>query len=179
MDTGLNNINTLHLALDNEYLKDVEWIIEASSEERFQLWKDNKDCEDKKYQHNWEEISHGEGYRIIELEINSVNACGENKKVKETLPVVVNFSYAIIDGHKILFYESNSLLVHHGYVEAFFLTYFQRTNDGYTRWNHTNATNFHNCVTHLNRIDIEPRNTIYEKQKNEERYFVFKEVKIK
>lgn len=180
MDTGLNNTNTLHLALDNEYLKDVEWIVEASSEEQYQLWKDNKYCEDKSIQHEWVEVSHGSGYSILEIQINSVNLFnGETLNIKELLPVTINFSFAIIDGHKILFYESNSLLTHYGYIEAFLVTYFQRTNDNYTRWNHTNATNFHNCVGHLNRIDVEPRDTAYQIPSNEKEYFVFKQIKNK
>jgi len=36
MDTGLNNTNTLHIALENSYMEDVEWIIEATDEERHQ-----------------------------------------------------------------------------------------------------------------------------------------------
>jgi len=38
---------------------------------------------------------------------------------------------------------------------------FQLTHDGYTRWNHTNSSNFHNCVNSLDRLDKEPRETIY------------------
>jgi hypothetical protein len=161
MDVGLNNRNYLHKKLGNSYLEDVEWIVEATSEERFNLWQDYHN--DPKY--NWEEVSRGWSYYIIELNIN-----GNGKIKSETLPVYINFSFAIINGHKICFYTSNSLLVHHGYIESFLTTYFQRTHDDYSRWNHTDSANFHNCIGYLEDIDLEPRDTIYEK---EDKYYIW------
>ena len=152
MDVGFNNTNTLHLALEYDYLEDVEWIVEATSEERHHLW----DKWHEKY--NWEQVGSGRIITILELEVIYEKG---NKKVKETLPVCVDFSFCILNGHKILFYYSPSRLAHLGYIEAFMSTYFQRTHDNYSRWNHTNATNFHNCANYLDTIDIEPRNTTY------------------
>ena len=42
-------------------------------------------------------------------------------------------------------------------VEDWFLAKFQLTHDNYTRWNHVDSNNFHNCVNSLDRLDIEPR----------------------
>lgn len=155
MDVGLNNKK-----LENSYLEDVEWIVEATSEERFNLWKDYH--EDPKY--NWEEVSRGFWYELIRLKI------GGGDIPSEVLPVCIEFSFAIINGHKICFYTSNSRLVHHGYIESFLTTYFQRTHHDYTRWNHTDSTNFHNCIGYLETIDLEPRDTIFEK---EDKYYIW------
>jgi len=162
MDTGLNNTNTLHLALGNEYLKDVEWIIEATNDDRFQIWKDYHDKMD------WKEVSFGWSYMILEMVVKP-----KGSVKKETLPVMLEFSFAIVNGHKIAFYTSNSRLVHHGYIEAFLTTYFQRTHQEYTRWNHTNATNAHNCLNYLNDIDKKSRDTKYKPQSGEKMYHIF------
>ena len=75
--------------------------------------------------------------------------------------VVVQFSFAYIDGRKIAFYNACSNVVDHSMVENWLIERFQRTHDGYTRWNHTDANNFHNCANYLDDIDEKPRNTIY------------------
>lgn len=172
MDVGLNNINKLHLALDFHYLNDVEWIIEATSTEQHDLWaRYHKD-------HVWKQESSGHSFRILELDVLVSNPHKQiNKKLiaKHTLPVTIQFNYAIIDGHKILFYECTSLLAHYGYIEAFFITYFQRTHDDYTLWNQTDAMNFHNCINYLDTIDIEPRKTKYKKDKYNN-YNIFKNI---
>lgn len=169
MDVGFNNTNTLHIALEDNYLEDVEWIVEATSEERHNIW-------DKWHErHNWEQVSSGRLWTIINLEVKFER---DDKKVIESLPVTLDVSYAILDGHKILFYDSPSRLVHLGYIEAFMHTYFQRTHDNYSRWNHTNSANFHNCAYYLDTIDTKPRNTTFEPYSNEE-YYVFKPIKIK
>jgi hypothetical protein len=165
MDTGLNNRNTLHLAIDDEYLEDVEWIIEATSKERFQIWKDYHE------KMNWEEVNFGLSYEIL---IMMVKPKGSEKE--EALPVMLELSFAIVNGHKIAFYTSNSRLVHWGYIEAFLITYFQRTHDGYTRWNHTNASNVHNCFGSLDDIDKKPRDAKYKPQSDEKKYHIFEPV---
>jgi hypothetical protein len=173
MDTGLNNTNKLHLALNYPFMEDVEWIVEASDEERHQLWRDNHD------RYKWEDINCGKLYNIVNLEI-SVQSCMGTKKItkttKEVLPVYISFFFAIINGHKIAFYTSNSRLSHYGYIEAFLITYFQRTHDKYTRWNQTDANNFHNCVCYLDTVDIEHRNTTYKIDKSEKIYHIFKKI---
>ena len=75
---------------------------------------------------------------------------------------MLEFRYYIINGHKVAFYSSSSMITHRGYIDAFLITYFQRTHDNYSRWNHVDATNFHNCINYLDSIDLKPRDTIYE-----------------
>jgi hypothetical protein len=110
---------------------------------------------------NWKDISAGFWRQI-----------GTHKN----MPVCISFRFAYINGHKIAFYESTSQVAHHGMIEKYLIEKFQLTHDGYTRWNHTDATNFHNCVNSLDDLDIEPRDTTYEGNKlklHEERSSTF------
>lgn len=161
MDTGLNNINNLHKKVNLPELEDVEWIIEATSEEQFNLWKENKD------RYTWEQIQQGWSFTIINLKISG--SLGDNK-IEETLPVNISISLAKVNGHKILFYSSDSMISHYGLIDAFMISNFQRTHDSYTRWNHTNAVNFHNCVGYLDTIDQDPRDTEYESSFRDSQY---------
>ena len=167
MDVGFNNTNTLHLALNQEFLKDVEWIIEATSEERFNLWKEwHKNID-------WQNVNFGWSFNIVDL---SIKALGSKKS--EIMSVTIEFNFAIINGHKVAFYESNSWVSHYGYIEAFLHTYFQRTHDSYTRWNHVDAGNIHNCFNYLDTIDKEPRDTKYTPDDFESKYHIFKPIKL-
>jgi hypothetical protein len=159
MDVGLNNKNRLHEALDCEDLKDIVWLVEASSNEQLELWNIyHEKC-------NWVQLSPGYGFTITSLDVI------DKKGNKEKLPIYISFSFVRINDYKIAFYSSDSLLIHHGYIKAFLLTYFQRTHDNYSRWNHTNATNFHNCIGYLDTLDKEPRDSIYIPDNNE--YYIF------
>lgn len=215
MDVGFNNRNNLHIALDNKMFEDVEWLVEANSNETQELWAQwcnqsmsnysnlkvsDKDAEimfislgakalelgfgdelakmvelnkkineDRKHRRNWEQVYTGYWYTIVELECNIP---GDEKKKK--LPVNISFQFFIIEGHKIAFYCSDSALTHNFYIEAFLKTHFQRTHDGYTRWNHTNAQNFHNCINYFDTVDKEPRDTIYEPDDFMKDYYIFK-----
>lgn len=177
MDVGFNNINFLHLTIDGhttECLENIEWIVEANSDERHWLWQENHE------DHEWKEHSVGYWHTIMELDLNiSKKSSIDGKNVRETLPVNISFNFAEIDGHKICFYYSPSLLVHHGYIEAFMCTYFQRTHDNFTRWNHVDAANFHNCINYLDTIDKSPRNTVYTPSADTKKYFVFKPISYK
>jgi len=99
---------------------------------------------------DWEPVSTG-----LAIEIGSIK-----KK-----PIVVSFSFAYINGKKIAFYHPCSVAVDHDKVEAWLIKRFQLTHDGYTRWNHTDAKNFWNCVNSLDRLDKKPRNTKYKRKK--------------
>jgi hypothetical protein len=179
MDTGLNNRNTLHLALKNPYMEDVEWMIEATTEEKFQLWRDY----DEKF--DWKDARFSHSYSILQLEtipkivLGKPTSIATKKAKKESLPVYIEFDYAIINGHKVCFYTSNSCLSHYGYIDAFLITYFQRTHHNYSRWNHTNATNFHNCINYLDTIDIVPRDTKHKPDEGMKKYHIFKKINIK
>lgn len=166
MDTGLNNTNKLHLALNQEVFKDVEWIIEATSQERFGIWKDFKE------KYKWEQICTGYSFVILELEVKPVGY----KIKKQVLPINIEFFFAMVEGHKIAFYDSPSLLSHHGYIEAFLITYFQRTHDKYSKWNYTDATNAHNCLNYLDTVDVKPRKTTYKPSSFNKQYHIFEKL---
>jgi len=172
MDVGFNNTNTLHLALDEKFFEDVEWIIEATSDEQLNVWKEFHEM------HEWKQVPRGMSYTILNLEVfpqvKESKVYSTKKLKKESLPVVIEFSFAIVDGHKIAFYTSNSLLTHNGYIEAFLTTYFQRTHHKYTRWNHANATNAHNCLNYLDAVDVRARKTTYKPYSHLKKYHIFK-----
>jgi hypothetical protein len=189
MDVGLNNRNTLG-AIAPEFA-DVCFFVEATSNERFSLWQEwasesasnvpplheseMKIIEDVfKHTSNFDAKS----YNILE-KIQTFN-----KKIERNYhsrvtwqqvgsgfylqigkidkkPITVSFSFDFINGKKICFYEPTSDAVLHSLVEEWLVSHFQLTHDGYTRWNHTNATNFHNCVHSLDNLDKLPRDTVY------------------
>lgn len=120
----------------------------------------------------WEQIMTGHSFTILKLECKSPDGLGPI----ETLPIRIDFRYYIIHGHKIAFYSSDAALVHRFYVEAFLQTYFQRTHDGYSRWNHTDAQNFHNCINYLDTLDKEPRKTRFKPDGFMSQYFIFEPI---
>ena len=209
MDTGLNNRNTLHLELDTPEMADIEWLVEANSNEVMELWEKWStksmtnfrplDIDEKSFtaggsdgggtikellalnervkrvnpkRREWVQINSGHGFTILTLECSI-----PGKRKKEKLPIVVSFSYFVIDGHKVAFYSCDSALHHSFYVEAFLQTYFQRTHDKYSRWNHTDAQNFPNCINYLDTIDEKPRDTVYKPNDFMKKYFIFEPVK--
>lgn len=81
MDVGLNNTNTLHLALGNDYFKDIEWLVEATSEERYQLWKDWREHDENTLTVDWGEVGLGQTYTILEVEV----CAKRHKAIRKTL----------------------------------------------------------------------------------------------
>jgi hypothetical protein len=156
MDTGLNNTNRLHEIFQNKDFEDIEWLIEANSNEQHQIW------EGWHTKLKWEQINPGFSYTIKRLSVEG-----------EELPICLCFTFAKVNGRKIAFYECSSLLSHYGYIEVFLKTYFQRTHDNYCRWNQVDAKNAHNCLNYLETIDKEPRDTKYTPQGYMKKYFVF------
>ena len=77
-------------------------------------------------------------------------------------PIEIEFSLATIKGKIVAFYYGCSELVDNKMIHDWLISRFQKTHDNYTRWNQTDAMNFHNCIHSLDKLDIEPRNTIYE-----------------
>ncbi len=184
MDVGLNNRNTLG-EIAPEF-NDVVFFVEATSTERLNLWSEWS----KESMSNIEPISDdhlkliGDKLsRDLYLKVETLN-----EKVKKNnstrvnweqisagfmLPVgqvgkdsvYVRFSFAIINGKKICFYEATSQVVNHEMVKDWLISRFQLTNDNYCRWNHTDARNFHNCIGSLDRLDKEPRDTVYKIKK--------------
>lgn len=183
MDVGFNNRNTLGQFAPE--FEDVKFFIDATSEEQFGLWQDYS----KESMSYIEPIS-DEIMKLITatllFEKRLLDPIQElNKKVKRNYreradwkqinsgfsivighvddrPVNVSFMFAIVNGHKICFYDIISQVADHKMVEKWLKTHFQLTHDGYCRWNHTNATNFHNCIQGLEKMDKEPRDTVYQ-----------------
>jgi len=198
MNVGFNNTNTF----EHKDLKDVVFLVEATDDERHNLWvryateythHDGLDKEISMFQTDLDMDIFTKGIRrflspIITQEIDRLyglvtSVTERNVKIRESRKhridwqsdshgivvkvgefggeaIWVSFSFAHINGHKVAFYTANnSQTVHHGIVENYMMKYFQRTHDGYTRWNHTDATNFHNCVNSLDDIDESPRKT--------------------
>lgn len=181
MDVGLNNRNTLgEIAPEFE---DVVFFVEATSTEQHTLWSEwstrsmsniepisddvmslvqeklgagilfeklsklNRKVKDNNQPRvNWEQVSAGFALSVGQVGKNNVMVC---------------FTFAFINGKKICFYEATSQVVNHKMIEDWLISKFQLTHDGYSRWNHTNAMNFHNCVNSLDNLDKEPRDTVY------------------
>jgi hypothetical protein len=122
----------------------------------------------------WKQIPISSSFGILDLECAPTNGIGQ----KETLQVRIHFRYFIVDGHKIAFYYSDAVLSHKFYIDAFLRTYFQRTHDNYSRWNHTDAQNFHNCINYLESLDKDPRETVYKPEGYMEQYFIFEPIKF-
>lgn len=176
MDIGLNNKNSLGKI--NKEFADVVFFVEANSNEQLTLWQEWS----KESMHNVQPLS-DEFIDNLSEEIKAIIKPFNNKVKRITstrvdwvqimsgfgltighvnnLPVFVSFNFAVINGKKICFYDPTSRMVDHTMVEKWLIEHFQLTHDGYTRWNHTDAMNFHNCVNSLDIIDVEPRKTIY------------------
>jgi hypothetical protein len=139
MDVGLNNRNMF----TDDLLGDVDFLVEATSFERYTLWKEHhKDF-------GW--IQHNQ---ILDREI---------KKIKGR-PISINFAFATIKNKKVAFYHPSSTLVDYKVIKKWLTDRFQLTHDNYTRWNHVDANNFHNCLNSLDNLDKNPRNTKYKER---------------
>lgn len=178
MDIGLNNKNTLGEL--NPAFSDVVFMVESNSNEQMHHWTEwstqsmsnikplsedfidtipellrskVKELNDKvkKFEHprvKWEQVMSGFGMQI--------GSIGER-------PITLCFSFAIINGKKVCFYDCTSGIADYVFIEDWLIKHFQLTNDNYNRWNHTNSSNFHNCIHALDRLDKEPRDTVYKK----------------
>ena len=183
MDVGLNNKNTLG-EVDPAF-SDVVFLVEATSEEYFDFWKEWS----KESTNNIESLNEETMNRIstilckedhfLFVKLNELNE--KVKKIEHTrvdwkdvssgfsitighikkMPVCVSFRFAFINGKKVCFYECTSRMTDHEMVENWLISRFQLTNDGYTRWNHVDAANFHNCINSLDRLDKKSRDTVY------------------
>ena len=145
MDVGLNNKNMF----DELELKDIDFLVAANSNERFNLWLEYSNSykdERKNTRVDWKQISTGFMRTIGYL---------------DSRPVEIEFSFAIIKEKMVAFYYGCSQVVDHKMIDEWLISRFQRTHDNYSRWNHVDAANFHNCINSLDKLDVEPRNTVY------------------
>ena len=189
MDVGLNNRNTLG-EIAPEF-KDVVFFVEANSNEQFEIWEDwsresmsNIEPLDKEVIDSLSEAV--KSWPVLNKIVNINNKLKNNyhkrveweqimagfmltigsiKKGKEKFPISVSFSFATIEGKKICFYYCCSAIADYPMVEEWLIKRFQLTHDNYTRWNHTDANNFHNCINSLDNLDEKPRNTKYKKSR--------------
>jgi hypothetical protein len=123
---------------DAELFKDVEYLIEASSFEQFQLWKNHGNGSDSNEQpiKNWTEDLRGQIITIGKI---------------EDYPICVSISYAILNGHKVLFYNGCSLIVDHEMIDEWLQHCASHIIcDG--RWAHCNPMNFGHCLVGLKLI---------------------------
>lgn len=191
MDVGLNNKNTF----EHEQLKDVVFLVEATSPEQHNLWqewaKDYRDVHSldipikipekfKLFEDSVRDLFSPELRAEIEiLKMTCKRVAIRNDDIAESQEhrvdweqmtgvlihigneIYLSFSFVKINGKKIAFYYPSSAKVDYTLIEKWLIKHFQRTHDNYTRWNHTDAQNFHNCVNSLDDIDEKPRKTKY------------------
>lgn len=184
MDVGLNNRNTLgNIAPE---FADVVFFVEATSCEYFNIWQDyspksksNIPQIDESYieavgmllpgtaeiltEHNQstKHLSEGRAESWEEISSGFSLCLGYLDEENNDKSVYVSFRFAIINGKKVCFYNATSRFVDHEMINKWLITRFQLTHDGYTRWNHSDATNFHNCIQSLDNLDVEPRDSVY------------------
>jgi hypothetical protein len=105
------------------FLKDVEYMVEATSNERFMLWE------------KWHYSKEG---RQISWESNNVGLM-ETVGYIDKRPVVMTLNTAVIGGKKILFYDGTSQLVDHALIDKWLV-------DNLPDVCKTDAGNFHCAV---------------------------------
>jgi hypothetical protein len=106
----------------------VEWLVEATHEESFQIWRE------------WHEKLNlwraGSGHTII-IDYVDIRVHGTRKFRK--MPVAVCVMWHPVEGHLVGFYEATSLVADHDMVRAWLKK--QAPKAG-----HTNASNFHHVI---------------------------------
>lgn len=120
-------------AKDAEIFKDVAYLVQASHEE---------------YGAFWQHFSHESPHRIYpsvcvqwqEISMGGSRCVGHIAK----RPVWVEYSYAILDGKKVLFYDGMSELVDWKMIERWISHCIDKYMGGGRP--HSNAANFHNCL---------------------------------
>lgn len=110
---------------DKAFFKDVVYVIEATNFEQFALWQLN---EESRCIQSWEQIN--PGFSTV------IGYVGD-------MPVVVSVFCAKLNGHKVAFYESTSLIVDHDMVRKWIDHY----NPNPER--HTDAGNFGKCYEYV------------------------------
>lgn len=125
----------------------TEFVVEASHEEMFQIWKEwHKEV-------GFEQCS-GWSHEICSLYVvNPIEQLGigilkdpfhkATGPAGKSMPLVVSISWQLIDGHLVAFYYACSILVHHGLVREYIDS---MTPNGVK---HTNASNFSHVIVGL------------------------------
>ena len=128
-------INQAHKELELEAFTDVLFIIEANSNEQHNLWRDWHHAPIDGKPVPWKQIMSGFSMVIDHCKIDN-----------DELPINVSFSFAYVNNIKVCFYDVVSDLVIHSKVRKFLERIHIVKYDCGTRWAHTDASNFHNCV---------------------------------
>jgi hypothetical protein len=103
---------------------DCEYLIEANSFEVLALWKEWHVAVP------WKEDGSGFMFKVGSL---------------GGRPVMLSFSFAHINGHRVAFYDSPSQVVDHKKIDNFLRKNFAVTHEG--RWAHCDAMNFGHCIS--------------------------------
>lgn len=109
-------------------LEQSVFFVEATSEEQFFLWKENKNI--------WEQDYAGFLWTI------------GNVKDDPELPITVSFSFNFIYGQRVCFYYTSGRYNDSVMVEEFLKEKYPVKWDSGTRIAYTNAANFHHAVNH-------------------------------
>jgi len=142
---------------------DTVFAIDATSHEQFTLWQQFAKQADERYSlyspaqiETWRD-RRTRPLRTLDAERRIRRICRvdweeDNMGFFMTIghldnrPVCVSFSFAKINGKRVVFYEGTSQLVDHAMIETWFEDNFYPLYDGGTRHAHCNAENFHHCL---------------------------------
>lgn len=137
-----------------ELFKDVVFLVEASYNEKFMLWK----------MHHW--------HRIIDMpRVKEWKDEGMGRIITLGLvdkrPTCVDIYYASLNGKRIMFYNGSSELVDHKMIEDW-LKHFTLDSirwDNNSRWAHCDASGFHLCLDAIGVLDDYRNLTLDERQR--------------
>lgn len=122
-------------------LKETVFFVEATGCERHFLWKENEERKGQEHHLDWKQdmMSFWE----------TIGYIGKGK----SRPVCVSFSFALLDGKRVCFYDATSRYVDHTMVEEFIERYPVKW-DG-TRRAMTDAMNFHLVIHHIKTTQVQ------------------------
>lgn len=120
------------------HLAETVYVVEATNCEKLFLWKETKDTV------KWESINSGFGFTVGHI---------------ADMPVVVSFTFAIINNKKVMFYEATSQVVDYRMIEDWICKYVPVVVMNCKRDTCTDASNFHQCL-HTIKIINEQKNII-------------------
>lgn len=116
--------------------QDTQFVVEATHTEMSQLW--------ARYERRSTWVQDMRGF---------FQTVGEIRVDGEMMPVCVSGFWYTINGVRVLFYESTSLVTHNGWVEEWVMEACGNPKHDFgTRISHVDAGNFHNCLHEIERI---------------------------
>lgn len=118
-------------------LKETVFFIETTSCERQFLWEENQRCKGQDHHVDWKQDMMG-----FWQTIGHVNG-------RKHQPVCVSFSFALLNGKRVCFYEVTSRFSDSVMVEEFIEKRYPVKWDNGTRRAMTDAMNFHHVIDHI------------------------------